>query len=258
MSVRLQQAGLVALLVATLALVALALRTPTPPSQMSTRAPATSPSVSAQPESSSSPSVPAVIGAGAKVVFLGDSFAAGSGASAPGARWTSILSAENGWNETNLASAQTGYVRAGQTGTCTPASCPPFTGVTAKAVAAAPDLVVISGGANDLGVPTADVAAAVTRTIGEIRAGAPGARVVVINPWWDLRPQDGRLADYATVISRAATEAGATWIDTGQPLAGKRALMVDDGMQPNDQGHRQLAAEVTAALAQAGLIAAGA
>lgn len=267
MSSRVQNAGLTALVVLSLVIVGFALRTPAAPvldSGPATTAPAASstaqsPQVSASaptspaPSASPSPSPSASIGQGSTVAFLGDSFAAGAGASAPDKRWTTLVSTKNGWAETNLAHAQTGYVQAGSLGTCTPKVCAPFTAVVPKAVAAKPRLVIITGGANDVNQGQSAVAAAVTQTVSELKAGLPDATIVVTNPWWDLRPTNPNLAGYTTTIRTAATNAGAIWAETGQPLA-TPALMKDDGVQPNDEGHAALAAAITSALERAGIV----
>ena len=262
MSSRTQNAGLVALLIVTLVVVAYALRTPDPviadPGTPTASRSATATSPAATSAATPSPMATAgnpFIGSGESVAFLGDSFAAGTGASTAAKRWTSVVAGEQGWSETNVAHAQTGYTRAGRVGDCTPSTCPAYTGVTAEVVAAKPALVVITGGANDVNADRAALTAAVTKTITDLRAGLPEARIVVTNPWWDMRPVSPKLADYSAAIQSAATAAGAQWVDTGQPLVGQGALMQSDGVQANDAGHAALADAVTKALRTAAVIA---
>lgn len=260
MSSRIQNAGLVALLVALLVVVASALRTPEPvvaaprtssstasSAATSSESPVVSPSASA---SSTSPVIPS----GASVAFLGDSFAAGTGASTAAKRWSLVAGAQ-GWSETNAAHAQTGYTKAGAVADCTPTTCPAHPNVVAEVVAAKPALVVITGGANELSQDKAAVSSAVTKTINDIRAGAPEAKIIVVNPWWDLRPVSPNLADYSSAIQAATTGTGAQWLDTGQPLVGQGQLLQSDGVQANDAGHAALTAAVTSGLTSAGLIA---
>lgn len=260
MSPRLQHVGLAVLLVVTLTIVAFALRTPPVPD-----APATSSGSSASrspaspsPKPSASPSASDAagpIGPGSSVAFLGDSFTAGTGASSPEARWTTLMSSQQQWTETNLAHAQTGYVQVGRAGDCTPQTCPAFPDLVDQVVKAKPALVVITGGANDIGRGEAKVADAVTRTVKGITQGVKGVRVVVVNPWWDLRPEEPKLAAYSKAIQTAATAAGAIWIDTGQPLTGHPDRMDEDGYQTNDKGELALGAAMLTALQKAGLVA---
>lgn len=263
MSSRLQHAGLVVMLVATLVIVAFAMRTPTPPPttdlprSAASADPSRSPSGSAKPSQKPSNSASdAAVPKGATAVILGDSFAAGAGATSPEQRWSTLLTVGTQWKEANLAHPQTGYVRAGTVGQCTPQTCPAFPDVVADAVKDSPGIVIVTGGANDLGEGAEKVADAVTRLVSGLRTGAPEAKVVVVNPWWDLRPEDPALAEYTKAIKDAATAAGATWADTGQPLVGHPDLMQADGLQPNDKGHQALAEAVFKALQAKGLIAA--
>ena len=263
MSPRVQYAGLTALLVATLVLVAFALRMPVagsgavtgstvPPTSTSSPV-STLQSFTPGPRAASHSEV-ATLGEGTRVAFIGDSFTAGAGASSEQARWTTVLSAEHKWSEENFGRAGIGYLRAGRTSDCTAQTCAAYPALVPQVVAGRPALVVITGGANDLGLDLTQLGAAVTQTVKSIKDGVPGVRVVVVNPWWDMRPNDQRLAAYTQAIQRAATDAGATWLDTAQPLMGKSELMTADGMQPNDKGHEAIATSVGRGLAQAGVM----
>lgn len=228
------------------------------PSPSASSSPSTSgsPSPSGSTSPSPSPSVtpsaaPAAI---SSVAFIGDSYAAGTGASEPAKRWTSLVSSANGWTETNLGHPRTGYLRSGTQPPCTaPGSCPPFTDVVEQAVAAQPQLVIVTGGANDLAEDPAAAAAAVTKTLTDLRTGLPNATIVVVHPWWDMRDANPALATYTETIKTAAAAINATFADTGQPLVGHVDLVTSDGLNANDAGHAALAAAVTGALKLAGL-----
>jgi lysophospholipase L1-like esterase len=181
------------------------------------------------------------------VAVLGDSFAAGSGASTSDTGWVRVMAKERDWQVTNLAAPGVGYARAR-------ANAGSYVTRVQAVVAADPALVLITGGANDIGLPPESVSKAVTDTVGGIRAGAPSAVIVIVTPWWDQRPADSRFAAVIDRVKRAATDSGATWLDTGQPLTGRSELLTADGLQPNDQGHRALATTVLEQLAKAGLI----
>ena len=142
MTARAQNLTLVAALIIALVLVAYALRkddgstsaasaSPSPslslsssasPSPSASASPSESPSESASSSASPSPTQLVI----KKAAFIGDSVAAGAGASTPSKRWTTLLSTANGWTETNVAHAQTGYLRAGSKAPCTADSCPNF------------------------------------------------------------------------------------------------------------------------------------
>jgi lysophospholipase L1-like esterase len=188
-----------------------------------------------------------------KAAFIGDSVAAGAGASTPSKRWATLLSTANGWTEINVAHAQTGYLRAGSKAPCTADSCPNFATAATAAVQAGVDLVIITGGANDLGEDPATAAASVAATLTTLRTGLPNAQIVVVNPWWDMRQNNPALATYTEAIKAAAAAAGVTYADTGQPLTGHVDRVTPDGLQANDTGHAFIAGAVGGALKLAGL-----
>ena len=183
-------------------------------------------STSAQASDAASPSPSpssgaTVIGPGSTVAFMGDSFAAGNGASTPDLRWTTLLAAGQQWTEQNSGHPQTGYVVAGSTGNCTPTTCPAFPDVATTLAGSGATLVIVSGGANDLAQDPAEV----------------GTKV------------------QATLIKDETAAGHATWMDVGQPIAGKSADFAADGFSPNDAGHAALAEAVRQGLSQAGLLA---
>jgi len=223
------------------------------PSPSTTSSPTPSASSSASPSVSPSPSPsPTAPKTFSKVAFLGDSYAAGTGASSPDKRWTTILSQANHWTETNLAHPQTGYARAGSHDPCTSKTCPAYVDVVPAAIASGADLVIITGGANDLGIDAPTANAAVAKTLADLHAGLPHATIIVVNPWWDMRPANPALATYTSAIKEVSANAGVTFADTGQPLAGQLPRVTEDGIDANDTGQAALAEVVRAALKTAG------
>ena len=243
MTDRLENGALAALLVLTLVIVGFSLRTGEPPAASVSAPTGLSPTAGTP---SPSPST-----ANRTVVFLGDSFAEGEGATSAAKRWTTLLAGELGLEEVNLGHARTGYLRKGPEGSCGKEACKNFLDTVDDAVAAAPGTVVVTGGANDLSLPARQVDAAVRETLSELRKALPDAAIYVVNPWWDLRPVPDALATRTTAIRAAADDADVTWLDTGQPVAGKRALMDEESNDPNDQGHAALAAAVQKAIERA-------
>lgn len=180
------------------------------------------------------------------VVFIGDSYAAGAGASAPSARWTSRAAHALGWEEVNKARGGTGYVTAsGPTG-CGRDYCPPFPEVLADPFDRAPDIVVISGGRSD----PSDLAAfraGVGATFARVRSIWPDAELVVTNPLWDDDPVPPGISARLAVIVEVAAAHAALVLDLGQPLVGRPEFVAGDGVQPNDDGHRTIAGAFVAA-----------
>lgn len=203
---------------------------------------------SAAPSGNNSPAAAAATAT--TVAFVGDSFAAGVGATSPTQRWTSLVAVKHGWTEKNYGHPQSGYAAMGTVGPCaaTVDACPNYATQVPAIVAAAPELVILSGGGNDAGVDPAVVKSSIDQTLSGLRAGLPNAKIVVVNPWWDMRPQPESLSVLTEALKASAATAGVVWADTGQPIAGKGTLLTSDGLQANDAGHAALAATVDAAL----------
>lgn len=256
MSSRLQNAGLIGLLVLTMVVVGFALRSrPAPTSSAATgqssSTAGTAPSVAPTASGSPSPSSPtSVMAAGSPIAFIGDSFAEGKGADPKDNRWTSVLSRGLKVKELNFGHAGTGYLRAGRAAACDGKPCPAFKDVVAQVVAAKPKIVIIEGGANDVGLPVAEVKAAVVETITALKSGLPEATINVVTPWWDMRPESKEFTDLVAAVKAAAEDAGAVYLDTGQPIAGKPDLM--SGSEANNAGHKKLAEAVLSASTKAG------
>jgi len=188
---------------------------------------------------------------GQRVVFIGDSYTQGTGASAPGLKWTSLVSAERGWQETNLGFGGTGYLTAAGSKGCGRATCPNYQDVVDRAVAAEPDLVVVSGGQNDFKAFEADpkrVVRAIDRTYAELRRGLPDARLIAVGP-----STPGRVNHTVTTVDAAVEKAakanGVTYISLIRPSSVITPDMVlDDRVHVNDDGHRAIADRVLSAL----------
>jgi lysophospholipase L1-like esterase len=240
MNARLQNGALAGLLVLTLVLVGFSLR-----SRASTPA---APDAGPAPTSASASPSPTPTPVTGPVVFLGDSVAEGRSATSPGKRWTALVAGELALKEVNLGHARTGYLRVGPEGSCGDAACPNFRDSVKAVVAAAPSTVVVTGGGNDTGLGTEEVADAVAATLSGLRKALPNATIYVVNPWWDLREQPDSLDDLTTTVREAAKAAKVTFLDTKQPLVGKPDLMVASGTNPNDRGHAALAKAVVDAI----------
>ena len=112
----------------------------------------------------------------------------------------------------------------------------------------APLTVVVSGGRNDFGLPTADIAAAADAAFGELRTRYPQAQIFAITPWFDDDPPPSDPAEFTQAIQTAALNHDVTFLDAGQPLFGRPDLVAEDGLHPNAAGYQAIAAAVAAVL----------
>ena len=176
------------------------------------------------------------------VAFLGDSYAAGAGASAPANGWADRVSLQQGWVEKNLSRNLTSYSTAGESGGTS------YRSRLGALVATGAQIVVVSGGRNDVGVAATQFQADVRATLAGIHAGLPKATIVVVSPIWGNDPAPARLIAVGVIVRAEAARVGATYLDIGEPLAGQPALLGPDGWHPNDAGHAAIAAAVEKAL----------
>lgn len=173
-----------------------------------------------------------------KVVVLGDSYSAGAQS------WVEQVGASEGWIITNLAAGGTGYATSVTTNAekaCGKDYCPSYLEQVDAAVTAAPSLILITGGRNDLHVDPVVVEEKATQLLAALKSKLPDAEVVVVNAQWDARDQPIELTDIAAAITRAAEATGAAQIDIGQPLSGQPQLIQDDNVHPNEAGQAALA-----------------
>jgi lysophospholipase L1-like esterase len=186
-----------------------------------------------------------------RVVFLGSSTTAGSGASAPSRRWSSIVSRRLGWVEVNRGLSNSLLTNLGRQ---VPSGEERWRAALARAEA---DAVLLMYGANDVlaHVPLGDpetpgtfrhAAAAMLRGI---REALPEAAIVVCSP----QPSEAMAArrkPYDAALAEAAATAGALFVPAGEAFPEHRfAAYAADRLHLNDAGHAAVAEFVLAELA---------
>ncbi|QKS15673.1 SGNH/GDSL hydrolase family protein [Curtobacterium sp. Csp2] len=175
------------------------------------------------------------------VAFIGDSYTGGTGASAKDQAFPQVLAAREGWTAAVVACGGGGYVNPGNCGTAYPDHL-------SEAIDAKPDIVIVSGGRNDIKSSASEVQANATATFHKLREALPNAKLYVTSPIWDDDDPAAALAGIQTAVRAAATATGATYIDIGEPLTGRADLLIDDSIHPNDAGHAAIADAIQAAL----------
>lgn len=189
--------------------------------------------------------------AGQRAVFIGDSYTQGTGASTPALRWTSLVAAGRGWQETNLAFGGTGYRKTAGVSSCGRTFCPSYRDVVAQAVAADPQVVVVSGGQNDFRsfeTDPAEVVAAIDKTYATLRRGLPDARVIAVGPSTPGKV-NATVRGVDAAVQKAARANGAIYVSLIEPqLVITPEMVLPDRTHVNDDGHRAIAERVLSAL----------
>ncbi|WP_061962962.1 SGNH/GDSL hydrolase family protein [Demequina aurantiaca] len=182
-------------------------------------------------------------------LFLGDSYAQGTGLSEADlhARWTTVLSARAGWAEVNAGCNGSGYTRRG--GVC---ASNYVERVPALAEADA-DIVIVSGGVNDLSASRELIDMRVPETFKALRESFPEAQIYAVNGiFYTGLVTPALLAYLNEAIEHAVTEAGGHYLDIGEPLLGHPELMGPDTLHPNPAGHAKIADLTLAELSRVG------
>lgn len=181
-------------------------------------------------------------------MFLGDSYTVGTATSLDGSGFPAILGERRGWRVVNLAIPGTGYATGRADGRCPAAGCTAYIGVLPDAVAHDPEIVVVSGGRNDLGRPHLDQAVSVFYR--ELRAQLPDARIVVTSPLWDDSITPAALIDLRAVVEREAAAIGAEHLDLGDLFRDRPELIASDDLHPNEAGLELIATRIDELLTQ--------
>lgn len=204
---------------------------------------------SAQPEPTTEPG-------GTTVAFYGDSYTRGTGASSSDKRWSTIICAERGWTEINRSENGLGFVnRRASMG-------PGLDDIPAQIIRDDPDIVFVTMGLNDnfsYDGAAAEIRATIDSDLDRLRQGLPGARIVVVEPFWYTadRPASvdviiGWVRDAAERIGADYVAGASRWLD-GHYADEDDSWMAGDGLHPDDVGYARIAERMDAELEALGL-----
>jgi acyl-CoA thioesterase I len=169
------------------------------------------------------------------VAFLGDDWTAGTAASSPKKRFSTLVSRHLGLQERNFGADGSGYAKSGPDG--------PYSSRLAALVATHPAIVVVAGGRNDVHDDPATAGARIDELFRTLRTQLPDATLVALAPMWGDSDKPAALLAIATQVEDAVTAAGGTYLDVADPIHGRPELMADDA-DPADAGYAAIAAAV--------------
>lgn len=183
-------------------------------------------------------------------VFIGDSYAQGTGASSPAKRWTTVLSQEAGWSEQNLGRGGTGYVTTADVNGCGLTYCPNYQQMVQRAIDLDPDIVVVSGGQNDFGAWQQDssrVVAAIDQVYRGLRRALPRVTIYAVGPS-TTGGVSGPVVGMDAAVRAAAAREDAHYVSLIDPNVIEPSMVVADGGHVDDAGHQAIARRVLQAV----------
>jgi lysophospholipase L1-like esterase len=174
------------------------------------------------------------------VAFLGDDYTAGTRASTTSARFSTLVSTALDLTERNFGVAGSGYAN--------PRGGGDYQSRVGRVVAAKPDVVVVSGGRNDVIDDPDTVASNASDLFAELHARLPHAVLVAVAPFWGDSPPRPLLATIAASIKSAVLAVGGRYMNLPDPLRGHPKWMADQA-DPNDAGYAAIAKAIKPVLA---------
>jgi lysophospholipase L1-like esterase len=165
--------------------------------------------------------------------FLGDDWTVGAGTSAKSQRFATLLSTALHLKQRNFGSDGAGYGN----------SAGAYSDQVDKIVAAHPDLVIVSGGRNDLnpGHDLAVTASDINQLFRDLRDGLPNATLIAVAPFWGDSDLPPALDTLGQEVKDAVTAVHGTYLGIEDPIHGHPDFMANDA-DPNDDGHAAIAA----------------
>ncbi|GAA2577193.1 SGNH/GDSL hydrolase family protein [Microbacterium binotii] len=180
------------------------------------------------------------------MLFIGDSYTHGTGASNKDNRWSTIVAQAKGWTEDNEALGGTGFVTTSGVNGCGRDYCATYGEVIDSLTDATPSIVVIAGGQNDFRAYSADpdtVSNAIRSTYEKARARFPDARMISVGPTI-IGDVSATVQGFDSVVREAAASVGAEYVNMIDPDVLDRSMDAGDGGHVNDTGHRAIADRV--------------
>jgi len=162
------------------------------------------------------------------MVVFGDSFG-GVDEGPYGPAWPELIGDRLGWVVFNESSPDSGFIADSSEGT--------FTDRLTDLDQYAADLIVIEGGASDLGLSPKRAGAAAAEVIEQISTAHPKAALVVISPFAAGRPGP-EVRALRDRLRQVASAEDVEFIDVSGMLTVKQVSA--DGRQPTEIGHRTI------------------
>lgn len=172
--------------------------------------------------------------------FLGDDWTLGTGASSKSKGFVPIVCKALNLVEHNFAADGTGYAKSS-------GSDGPYSSRLDAVVAAHPQVVIVSGGRNDVSDDPGTADDAAKALFKDLHQRLPDAKIIVIAPMWGDSGDPPELLAFAAKIKSAVLAVGGSYVVFRDPLYGHPSWMAD-AADPNDQGYAALASALVSRL----------
>lgn len=185
----------------------------------------------------SAPSVPIAM------VAVGDAYTTGTASGGFGAKnWAALVAAHFDWALSTVAAPGAGFLERGSgPGT--------FVDRVPDVVGHHPQVVLVWGARNDVGLSTSRLATAISTFVAHVKAALPHAQVVLIGPsWTDKTPPSAYQTSDAAEKAAAAAAKVAYVDDLSEDWLGGKGLVDSDGIHPTDAGDAAIASHLIADL----------
>ena len=178
-------------------------------------------------------------------VFIGDSYTAGFGTTLDGHGFPGILGTLRGWEVINLGIPGIGYATNSDPSRCPSEGCIDYASAIPRAASYDPDIVVISGGRNDVFRNTIEeIEPFVSDFFHRLRQALPETYIIVTSPIWDDAVPPTSMAALSNLVEREASLIDAEFLDLADPLQAHPELIAVDGMHPNEAGLQVIAERI--------------
>jgi lysophospholipase L1-like esterase len=194
--------------------------------------------------------------------MIGDSVVAGASIGKPEKLLGAQMAQRMNWDFKRDGFGGSGYVAKGNQPDQGAAVDQAFQTRLPAIIKAAPDVVIVAGGRNDMYFPVEEVRAAAEKFLSGIRMGLPNAKIVTIAGWrWNTTP-DQRWVEAQAQISSGLEEAtekvGGVFIDPAvdlAPIDDTRAatMIAEDLFHPTEAGHAYLGRDLAYELVERGI-----
>jgi acyl-CoA thioesterase-1 len=195
--------------------------------------------------STTTPLPAAVVTTPLSILTIGDSIMRGFGL-ASGKAWPYLLASSDQLTLTTEACDGAGVLQVGAYDECGS----DYAGIISALPAALdPDIVIIEGSSNDLGIDNADLASATLSEVRTIRAMYPLAEIVGLSSLWGYTDAPSQLTEIDSQVQAAVQSVGGSFYNIGQPMHDHPELMQSSDVHPTAAGQAVIASIIQTAIA---------